>query len=29
VLRAEARPEGVEFDVLGQDLWSVSDLFYE
>ncbi|MBK6674509.1 MAG: hypothetical protein IPG49_13980 [Proteobacteria bacterium] len=29
VLRAEARPEGAQFDVLGQDLWSVSDLFYE
>jgi hypothetical protein len=29
VLRAESRPEGAEFDVLGQDLWSVSDLFYE
>jgi hypothetical protein len=29
VLRGEARPEGAEFDVLGQDLWSVSDLFYE
>ncbi|HMA10834.1 MAG TPA: hypothetical protein VKO83_03025, partial [Steroidobacteraceae bacterium] len=29
VLRAEPRPEGADFDVLGQDLWSVSDLFYE
>ena len=29
VLRGEARPEGAQFDVLGQDLWSVSDLFYE
>jgi hypothetical protein len=28
-LRVEGRPEGAEFDVLGQDLWSVSDLFYE
>ncbi len=29
VLGAEPRPEGADFDVLGQDLWSVSDLFYE
>jgi hypothetical protein len=29
VLRAEARAEGAEWDVIGQDLWSVSDLFYE
>ena len=29
VLRAEPRPEGADFDVLGQDLWSVSDLYYE
>jgi hypothetical protein len=29
VLRAESRPEGADCDVLGHDLWSVSDLFYE
>jgi hypothetical protein len=29
VLRAEPRVEGAEWDVIGQDLWSVSDLFYE
>jgi hypothetical protein len=29
VLRAEARADGATFDVLGEDLWSVSDLFYE
>jgi hypothetical protein len=29
VLHAEKRPGGADFDVLGQDLWSVSDLFYE
>ena len=29
VLRAESRAEGATFDVLAEDLWSVSDLFYE
>jgi hypothetical protein len=29
VLQAEKRPGGADFDVLSQDLWSVSDLFYE
>lgn len=29
VLRGETRLEGAAFDLLGQDLWSVSDLFYE
>lgn len=29
LLRGETRPGEAGFDVLGQDLWSVSDLFYE
>ena len=28
-LRAEMRPGSAEVNVLGEDLWSVADLFYE